>query len=158
MNTTKESPWDIQKDRNKCGNIIYHCDGSERPGYKYLSTYSGRPGLSYQFSANENQVIIGASWFYSSAFASAGIAISLYPVLKKYNEALALGSVGFRVIEGVFYIVGVVGLLSLLTLSQEYVKAGASECFLISSLRHFVTGGTKHGLASWGWSLLPWVL
>ena len=65
-----------------------------------------------------------------SAFACASIAIWLYPVLKKHHEALALGSVGFRVVEGMLYIVGVVGLLSLLTLSQEYVKAGASNASL----------------------------
>ena len=47
--------------------------------------------------------------------------------LKKHHEALALGSVGFRVVEGMLYILGVVGMLSLLTLSQEYVKAGASN-------------------------------
>jgi hypothetical protein len=40
---------------------------------------------------------------------------------------LALGSVGFRVVEGMLYILGVVGMLSLLALSQEYVKAGASN-------------------------------
>ncbi len=58
---------------------------------------------------------------------SAGIAISLYPILRKYNEGLALGSVGFRFIEGVFYIVAALGLLSLLTLSHEYVKADINE-------------------------------
>jgi hypothetical protein len=32
--------------------------------------------------------------------------------------------------EGMLYIIGMVGLLSLLTLSQVYVKAGASDAFL----------------------------
>jgi len=76
-------------------------------------------------SANGDQVTIGALLAFIAAVASASIAISLYPVLKKYNEGLALGAVGFRIIEGVFYIVGVMGLLLLLTLSQEFVKAGA---------------------------------
>jgi len=76
-------------------------------------------------SANGNQVMVGALLSFIAAAASAGIAISLYPILRKYNEGLALGSVGFRIIEAVFYIVGVIGLLSLLTLSQEFVKAGA---------------------------------
>jgi hypothetical protein len=83
-----------------------------------------------KISANANQVMIGAILVIASAFASASIAIWLYPVLKKHHEALALGSVGFRVTEGVFYIVGVLGVLSLLTLSQEYVKAGASNASL----------------------------
>ena len=56
--------------------------------------------------------------------ASASIAIALYPVLRRYNVGLAIGSVGFRLIEGVFYIVDILGLLSLLALSQAFVQAG----------------------------------
>jgi hypothetical protein len=83
-----------------------------------------------KISANENQVIIGVLLVLISAFASASIAIWLYPILKKHHGALALGSVGFRVMEGMLYIIGMVGLLSLLTLSQVYVKAGASDASL----------------------------
>jgi len=90
--------------------------------------------LSYFFSQQAAgkcpPLIIGGLLVLLSAFASASIAIWLYPVLRKQHEALALGSVGFRVMEGMLYIVAVVGLLSLLTLSQEYVKAGASNASL----------------------------
>jgi hypothetical protein len=85
------------------------------------------PDYLIRISANGNQVILGGLLVLFSAFASASIAIWLYPILKKHHEALALGSVGFRVVEGMLYILGVVGMLSLLALSQEYVKAGASN-------------------------------
>jgi hypothetical protein len=85
------------------------------------------PDYLAAISANENQVIVGAILGLIAAFACAGIAIWLYPTLKKHNAALALGSVGFRIIEGMLYLVVVIGLLSLLTLGQEYVKAGAPE-------------------------------
>ena len=62
-----------------------------------------------------------------AAFASAAIAISLYPVLRRYRQGLALGAVGFRVIEGTFYALGAVSVLLLLTLSQEFVKTGAGD-------------------------------
>ena len=91
------------------------------------------PDYLISISANENQVIIGGLLVLLSAFASASIAIWLYPILKKHHEALALGSVGFRVMEGMLYIVAVVGLLSLLTLSQEYVKAEASNASLFQA-------------------------
>ena len=91
------------------------------------------PDYLIKISANENQVIIGGLLSLLAAFASTGIAIGLYPVLKKHHEALALGSVGLRVMEGMLYIVGVVGLLSILTLSQEYVKAGASNASLFQA-------------------------
>jgi hypothetical protein len=68
---------------------------------------------------------MGAFFQFIMAAACAGIGISLYPVLKRYSEGLALGAAGFRIIEAVFEIVGVIILLLLLTLSQEFVKAGA---------------------------------
>ncbi len=76
-------------------------------------------------SANGNQVMVGVLLAFIAAIASASIAISLYPTLKKYNGGLALGAVGFRLIEGALYIAGITGLAVLLALSQEFVKAGA---------------------------------
>ena len=75
--------------------------------------------------ANESMVITGALIEFIWAAACAGIAIVLYPVLRRYSAALALGSVGFRVVEGVFVLVGTLSLLALLTLSQELVTAGS---------------------------------
>ena len=88
------------------------------------------PDYLIQISANENLMILAALLVLISAFASASIAIGLYPILKKHHEALALCSVGFRFMEAMLYIVGVVALLLLLTLSQEYVTAGASNASL----------------------------
>ena len=78
-------------------------------------------------SANANQVTTGILLAFIAAIASASIAISLYPVLRRYNEGLALGAVGLRLIEGVFYVVGIVFLLSLLTLSQDFAKTAAPD-------------------------------
>ena len=55
-----------------------------------------------------------------AAGTSVGIAIALYPLLKKINAALALGSVVFRTIEAVFYTVAVVSLLTIQPLSQSF--------------------------------------
>jgi len=51
----------------------------------------------------------------------------MYPVMKESNTGLALGSVVFRALEAVFYMVGIVSLLSLLTLGQQFTTAGAAE-------------------------------
>ena len=83
------------------------------------------PNYLIKLTENKNLVMMGVLSELIMAFACAGIAIWLYPVLRKHNEALALGAVGFRIIENVFQIVAALGLLSLLTLSQEYVKADA---------------------------------
>jgi len=92
-----------------------------------LGSILDAPDYLVNVAANGNQVTIGALLELIMAFACASIAIWLYPILRKHNESMALGAVGFRIIEGVFYIVAVAGLLSLLTLSQQFVKAGASD-------------------------------
>lgn len=92
-------------------------------------------------SQNENQVITGILLTLIGAFASASIAISLYPLLKKYSQGLALGAVGFRLIEAVFYIVGVIGIVLLLSLSQEFVKAGAPSSSYFQTLGVILLSG-----------------
>jgi hypothetical protein len=74
---------------------------------------------------NENQIIIGAILFLIMAVAVASIAIAIYPILKKQNEILALGYVGARIGEGIFFSLNVVTILTLLTLGKEFVQAGS---------------------------------
>jgi Domain of unknown function (DUF4386) len=92
------------------------------------------PDYLNQLAGNSDQIITAALLEFIWAAAGAGIAIGLYPLLKKYNGALALGSVGFRVIENVFVLIGTLSLLSLLTLSQEFIAAGAPEASSFQTL------------------------
>jgi hypothetical protein len=74
---------------------------------------------------NEGQMIIFTAIKFIMGVACAGIGLALYPILKKYNEGLAFGAAGFRVIEGVLDVVGALLYVALLALSQEFVRAGA---------------------------------
>lgn len=65
------------------------------------------------------------------ALAGIGTAITLFPLVKRQNEAFALGFVTTRVIEGGMILVGVVSLLSIATLhSGAGVAAGADTASL----------------------------
>jgi len=81
-------------------------------------------GSDYLFKASthENQVLIGAFFQLLMVVAYVGIPILMYPILRKHNKGLALGSVAFGIIAGVFITIGVIILLLLLTLSQEFAK------------------------------------
>ncbi len=76
-------------------------------------------------STNAGQMILFTAIKFFMGVACAGIGLALYPILKEYNEGLAIGSAGFRVIEGMTSVVGALLYIILLALSQEYVKAGA---------------------------------
>ena len=62
-----------------------------------------------------------------NGIAVAGIAIVLFPILKRQNESIAIGYVGFRVLESVFCVIAAVIPLFLLSLSQDYVNGGGTE-------------------------------
>jgi hypothetical protein len=49
----------------------------------------------------------------------------LFPVIKRQNEAVALGYVAGRVVEAVVIFVGIISLLSVVTLRQDFAGAGA---------------------------------
>ena len=95
------------------------------------------PDYLIEFSANENRIILGALLVLISGFALAMVPVMMFPIFKKYNEALALGSVVFRgALEAVIYIAVAISWLLLLTVSQEYVIAGVPDA------SHFQTLGT----------------
>ena len=93
-----------------------------------LSTAVEHPvltGTDYlaKIAGNTSRVSAGGLAELVAAGASAGIAISLYPVLRKRGEALALGAVVFRALEGAMYTVGAVITLSMPAVARQYARA-----------------------------------
>jgi hypothetical protein len=97
------------------------------PAAFLLESILTAPDYLISVSANQTQVIMGVLGELANAAAVAGIAILLFPILKKRNETLALWYVVFRALEAVVFIVADVNALSLITLSQEYAAAGAPD-------------------------------
>lgn len=78
-----------------------------------------------QISVNQERVILGALLQSIGALACPAIAIALYPVLRRHGEGLALGSVGFRTIEGALHLLIAICILLLVSVSRAWVGAGA---------------------------------
>ena len=76
-------------------------------------------------AAHQGQVATGVLLAFIAALAAPGIAVALYPVLRRFGEGLSLGAVAFRIMEGVFYALGMLLVLSLTTLSAAFVDAGS---------------------------------
>ena len=85
------------------------------------------PDRLTQVGANGDLLAAGALLQLAAAGASVGIAIALYPVLRRWGRGMALGSVVFRTIEAAMYTVGAVSLLSLLPLGQRLASTSGAE-------------------------------
>jgi len=68
------------------------------------------------------QVIRGAIFQFIICISYLGFALCLYPIIKKQNKELALGFLSFRIIASTLILAGTIILLSILVLSQEYVR------------------------------------
>ena len=79
------------------------------------------------------------------ALAGIGTAITLYPVVKRQNEGMALGFVASRTLEAAMLFTGVASLLSLVTLHQDLGTATGADA---ASL---VTVGASH-VATYNWA------
>jgi hypothetical protein len=87
------------------------------------------PALEYpdyltQLASIKRQVLMAVFFQFTMATVYVCVAVLLYPIIKKYNERLALAYFGFRIIGAAFLFVGIVSLLLLLFVSQSFVVVG----------------------------------
>lgn len=89
----------------------------------------GEPVPEYlaRVSENELQVFVGMLIELIWVLAVVGIPVVIFPILKRHNRALALGFYSLRFVEAISTVVGSVILLTLLALSQEFVRAGVPD-------------------------------
>ena len=106
-------------------------------GVFYLLTFVSIPTLAL-YSPVKNQpdwvlstgghtgVLAGGLLEVIMALACIGTAVTLYPVVRRQNEGVALGFVAARILEAGLIFTGVVSLLSLVTLRQDLGEASAA--------------------------------
>ena len=134
-------------------------------GIFYLITFISIPTLFLYGPVKDHQdwvlgsgahtgILVGGFLELIVALAGIGTAVTLYPVVKRQNEGVALGFVTSRVLEGCMIFTGVISLLSLLTLRQDLGgAAGANAAALVT------TAASHVAVYNWtfllGQSLMP---
>ena len=73
----------------------------------------------------DNRIFLGAFLELLLIIANIGTALVLFPILKRQNEVLALGFVTARVMECVFIAVGILSVLTVVTLAAGSAGADA---------------------------------
>jgi Domain of unknown function (DUF4386) len=81
---------------------------------------------------SDNRIYFGALLELLLIIANIGTAVVVYPILKRQNHILALGYVTARIVECTFILVGILAVLSVVTLSQQ--DAGGDEGALAYTL------------------------
>ena len=85
------------------------------------------PGYLAAIAGDATRVSVGALFELIAAGTCAGIAIALYPVLRRWSPGLAIGSVVFRAIEAVMYTLATLSLLALVTVVRPGAGAGTDR-------------------------------
>jgi hypothetical protein len=84
-------------------------------------------GADFLANVYPNRVLFGIGLLLESinGIAVIGIAVMLYPILKKQSEGVALGYLAFRVVEAFLSILGSAKTASLIEISHAFLDAGS---------------------------------
>ncbi|MEA2370709.1 MAG: hypothetical protein QOH12_1103 [Solirubrobacteraceae bacterium] len=75
----------------------------------------------------DTRVEFGALLEIILAIANIGTAVVLFPIVKRQNESLALGYVASRILESTVIVIGLISVLSVVTLRQDLAGAAGSD-------------------------------
>ena len=98
----------------------------------------------------DKHIFLGASLEVLLIIANIATAVVLFPILKRVNETLALGYVTARLVESAFIAVGILSVLSVVTLRQDIGGAGAAHAASLS-----VVGRSLVAIHDWTFLLGP---
>jgi hypothetical protein len=95
------------------------------------------------------RIALGALLEVLLAISNIATAVVFFPVLKRVNEAVALGYVASRTIESAIIVIGLISLMSVVTLRQNFTGTNGDTASLI------IAGQTLVALHSWTFLLGP---
>ena len=91
-------------------------------------------------------VIIGLLLEFTCVLAIPLIPVVLFPVLRKHNEALALGYVVFRLFESVLFVAVILNKLSLISVSENYLNNSGMDASYFQNY-----GSSIQSWNDWAW-------
>jgi hypothetical protein len=78
-------------------------------------------------AVSENSVYLGAILEFGVIVTNIATAVVIYPIVKRQSEKVALGYVTARIMESAFILVGIMSILSIVSLSDALVGATGAE-------------------------------
>jgi hypothetical protein len=97
------------------------------PGAFVLDSILNASNYLAQVFPNKGTVELGSLLWSINNIGIVFIAVFAFGLLRKLDEALAVGYLACRIVEGTIMMVGIVATLLLIPLSREFLQAGASQ-------------------------------
>lgn len=88
------------------------------------------------------QVLTGGMLMFANSVAVMFVGIVVFPVLARFNQKVALAYLSSRILEAVILVVGIVGLLSLVSVSEQYNRVTTPDATYFETL--FTLGIRTH--------------
>jgi len=135
------------------------------PAAFVLDPMLNAPGYLAWIFPNKAVVVLDALLWSFNNIGIVFIAVFAFPLLRKLDEALGVGYLASRIIEGTIMMFGIVATLLLIPLSQEFLKAGAPHGSWFLTLGDILKQAKYLGLSEvsslmlgLGGSLFTWML
>ncbi len=100
----------------------------------------------YLSTITTNSMLIGVGallWLFTVA-GDAAHGILMFPILKQHNETIAVGYLGFRIIDAIFIAIMVLFILLQLPLGNEYLKATVIDIDFLKALGAILLKGNLY--------------
>jgi hypothetical protein len=82
---------------------------------------------------SENTVYLGVILEFLLIVTNIGTAVVLYPIVKRQSESLAMGYVAARVVESTFILVGLMSIISLVSVNSALAGASGAEATALAA-------------------------
>ena len=103
-------------------------------GNMLIQSVLGAPNHLSAVSAHGMTLAIGAILWLMAVVGDAAHGVLMFPVLKWHNERIAVGYLGFRIIDAVFIAVMALFALLQIPLGSEYLKAAVPDASYLQAL------------------------
>jgi Domain of unknown function (DUF4386) len=78
-------------------------------------------------AGTDTRIAVGAFLEVILAIAGIGTAVTMFPIIKRQNESMALGFIASRVLEATIIVVGIISVLAVVTLRKDIGGNGAAD-------------------------------
>ncbi len=109
-------------------------------GFVLIQSILSGPDHLSTLSANSMLLAFGAVLWLVAAVWDAAHGVLMFPILKPRNERIAVGYLGFRIMDALLIAIMVLFILLQIPLGAEYLNAGADASYLQSLSNVFMEG------------------